>query len=147
MSNEEYTELLALIGQQLKESGESRLEWARRHDQLMQAMLNGFLRFDIKFDALTDRVDSLGNRVDSLGNRVDSLGVDMREVKEQLGHLTYETYAIRTRLDATFNQVGHLTEHATSTDEQLADLRRQNREMEVRLDQRMQALEDFVNKP
>ena len=140
MSNEEYTELLALIGQQLKESGESRLEWARRHDQLMQAMLNGFLRFDIKFDALTDRVDSLGNRV-------DSLGVDMREVKEQLGHLTYETYAIRTRLDATFNQVGHLTEHATSTDEQLADLRRQNREMEVRLDQRMQALEDFVNKP
>lgn len=153
MSNDEYTDLLALIGQQIKESEESRLEWGRRHDQLMQAMLNGFLRFDTKFDTLTDRVDSLGNqvdalgnRVDTLGNRVDSLGSDMREVKDRLGHLTDETYAIRTRLDATFDHVGLLTERTTNSEEQIADLRQQNREMGARLDQRLRALEDFVNK-
>lgn len=167
MSNEEYTKLLALIGQQLKDSEESRVEWGKRHDQLMQAMLNGFLRFDTKFDALTDRVDSIGNRVDSLGNqvdllgnrvdslgnqvdslsnRVDSLGEDMREVKERLGHLTGETHAIGTRLDATFDHVGLLTERTTSNEAQIADLRQQNREMDVRLDQRMRALEEFVNK-
>ena len=91
MNNDQINELLALMGQQIKDQAELRREQAelretsdRRFAQLTDVMVNGFLRLE---DRLGARIDNVSARVDHLTDRVDYLTEEVKEIKEDVREL------------------------------------------------------------
>lgn len=106
MTNDQATELLALMADQIKATDRLSETFERRFTQLNETMLNGFLRledkFDKKTDILTDEVRATNQRVDTLTSHMDTLTDEVRELKT-------EARTTNHRLQATFEQAGHLT--------------------------------------
>lgn len=112
MTNEQATELLALMADHIKATDRLNETFERRFTQQHETMLNGFLRMEDKFDALLGRVDHLTERVDHLTERVDYLTEEVREVKSDVRLIKAEAQTTNRRLSATFDQTGQLTEKA-----------------------------------
>ena len=109
MNNDQINELLALMGQQIKEHAELRAdvnnrfaESDRRFAQLTEVMVNGFLHLE----------DKLGARIDNLTEEVRELKTDMREVKTDIREIKTQNQQTNRRLANTFDHVGQLTEAA-----------------------------------
>ena len=101
MTNEQATELLALMADQIKATDRLSETFERRFTQQHETMLNGFLRMEDKFDALLGRVDHLTEEV--------------REVKSDVRLIKTEAQNTNRRLSATFDQAGYLTEKVDDT--------------------------------
>ncbi|RAK12448.1 hypothetical protein C8C77_10510 [Halanaerobium saccharolyticum] len=92
-----------------------------------------FDKLDSKFDKLNSRVDKLDSKVDkldskvaALDSRVDGLEVNLSNFRGEFNSFrneTNETLArIEKRVDATFDQVGGLSEYKTRTEAQLENI-------------------------
>lgn len=81
---------------------------------------------DSKFDNLADRVDKLDSKVAALDSRVDGLEVNLSNFRGEFNSFrneTNETLArIEKRVNATFDQVGGLSEYRTSTEAKLDNI-------------------------
>lgn len=106
MNNDQMNELLALMGQQIKEQTELRREqpelcetYDHRFVQLTDVMANGLLWLE---DQLRARIDNVSGRVDHLTGEVREIGEDVREVKTQGQKIN--------RLGNVFEHTGHPTE-------------------------------------
>ncbi len=115
MTNEQATELLALMADQIKATDRLSETFEKQFTQLNETMLSGFVRMEDKFDVLTGRVDHLAGRVDHLTGEVQELKTDVRDIK-------VEAQVTNRRLQTTFEQAGHLTEVATDKETRLVKL-------------------------
>jgi len=163
MTNEQASELLALMADQLKATDRQTELVDKRFTQLTETMLNGFVRLEDKFDKktdiladeirgtnqridkLTDRVDNLTDRVDNLTDRVDSLTEEVREVKSDVRDIKEEARVTNRRLSATFAQAGRLTEENTDKDQRLHQLETEE-PTNAELNRRVLALEEFMRR-
>ena len=146
MTNEQATELLALMADQIKATDRLSETFERRFTQLNETMLSGFVRLEDKFDKKTDilaeeirgtnrRVDTLTDRVDTLTDRVDTLTDEVREMKT-------EAQTTNRRLQATFEHAGFLTEENTIKETRLVQLETSSADMQ----QRIQKLEEQLRR-
>ncbi|RZK10003.1 MAG: hypothetical protein EOO56_29710, partial [Hymenobacter sp.] len=122
MTNEQAAELLALMADQLKATDRMSETFEKRFTQLNETMLNGFVRMEDKFDALTGRVDHLTGRVDHLTVEMREVKTDIRDMKGDIREIKTEAQITNRRLQATFEQAGHLTEVATGQQGRLRQL-------------------------
>lgn len=126
MTNEQATELLALMADQIKATDRLGETFERRFTQLNETMLNGFVRledkFDKKTDILADRLDTLTDHVDTLTGRVDTLTDRVDTLTDEVRDLKTEARTTNRRLQATFDQAGHLTEENTGQETRLLTL-------------------------
>ncbi len=144
MTNEQATELLALMADQIKATDRLGETFERRFIQLNETMLNGFVRledkFDKKTDILADRLDTLTGRVDILTDHVDTLTGRVDTLTDRVDTLTDEVRDLKTearttnrRLQATFDQAGHLTEENTGQETRLVTLETTSADMQQRI--------------
>ncbi|NML64891.1 hypothetical protein HHL22_06695 [Hymenobacter sp. RP-2-7] len=119
MTNEQATELLALVADQLKATDRLNETFNRRFEQLTEVVLNGFVRLEDKFDK---KIDVLTGRVDVLTDHVDVLTDEMREVKADVRDIKSEAQTTNRRLQATFEQTGKLTESNTDKEARIVKL-------------------------
>lgn len=81
---------------------------------------------DSRIDKLDGRMDSLDNRMNKLDSRMDSLEVNLANFKGEFNNFRNETNEtlsrIEKRANATFEQVGGLSEYRTSTKNQLDNI-------------------------
>ncbi|HET9503824.1 MAG TPA: hypothetical protein VFO93_09795 [Hymenobacter sp.] len=131
MTNEQATELLALMADQIKATDRLSETFEKRFTQLNETMLNGFVRMEDKFDALTGRVDHLTEEV--------------REVKEDIRDIKAEAQVTNRRLSATFDQTGRLTEENTSQQTRLRQLEAEE-PTNAELHRRVLALEEQMRR-
>lgn len=87
MNNDQMNELLALMGQKIKEQTELRREQPKLCEtydhcfvQLTNVVANGFLWLE---DQLGARIDNVSGRADLLAGEVKEIGEDVRKVKTQ----------------------------------------------------------------
>ena len=123
MTNDQATELLALMADQIKATDRLGDTFERRFTQLNETMLNGFVRLEDKFDKKTD---ILADRLDTLTGRVDTLTDEVRDLKT-------EARTTNRRLQATFEQAGHLTEENTGQETRLVTLETTSADMLQRI--------------
>lgn len=146
MNNDQINELLALMGQQIKDHAELREETTRRFEQLTGVMVNGFLRLEDKLGARIDnvagRVDHLTERVDRLTEEVVELKTDMREVKADIREIKVQAQETNRRLGNTFDHVGGLTEQTGTTSLRLAHVEQAQQATNAEFDGRLSALEN-----
>jgi len=158
MTNEQATELLALMADQIKATDRLGETFERRFIQLNETMLNGFVRLEDKFDkktdiladrldtltgrvdiltdhvdTLTDHVDTLTGRVDTLTGRVDTLTDRVDTLTDEVRDLKTEARTTNRRLQATFDQAGHLTEENTGQETRLVTLETTSADMQQRI--------------
>ena len=151
MTNDQATELLALMADQIKATDRLGDTFERRFTQLNETMLNGFVRLEDKFDkktdiltdevratnqrldTLTDRVDTLTDRVDTLTDRVDTLTDRVDTLTDEVREMKTEARVTNRRLQATFEQAGHLTEEKTTQDTRLVTLETTSADMLQRI--------------
>ncbi|MFD1468559.1 hypothetical protein ACFQ48_10015 [Hymenobacter caeli] len=138
MNNDQINELLALMGQQIKDQAELRETSDRRFAQLTDVMVNGFLRLEDRLGARIDnvsaRVDHLTDRVDHLTDRVDHLTEEVREIKAQ-GQET------NRRLGNVFEHTGQLTETTQAAGLRLSHVEEAQQPTNAELDARLRAVE------
>lgn len=83
-------------------------------------------RMDSKFDKLADRVAKLDSKFTALDSRVDGLEVNLSNFRGEFNSFkdqTTETLSrIEKRVNATFDQVGGLSEYRTSTESKLDNI-------------------------
>jgi peptidoglycan hydrolase CwlO-like protein len=102
-------------------------------DSKFEDLDSKFDSLDSKFDSLDSKVDSLESKVDSLDSkfaaldsRVDGLEVNLSNFRGEFNSFrneTNETLArIEKRVNATFEQVGGLSEYRTKTEAQLDNI-------------------------
>lgn len=81
---------------------------------------------DSKFDKLDSRIDKLDSRITVLDSRIDSLEVNLSNFRGEFNNFrnqTNQTLArIEKRVNATFDQVGGLSEYRTITASQLDNI-------------------------
>ncbi len=153
MSNEQISELLSLMGQQIKEHAELRADTNRRFEQLTEVMVNGFLRLEdklgaridnvaVRVDHLTGRVDHLTERVDQLTVEVSELKTDMREVKTDIREIKQQAQETNRRLGNTFVHVGQLTENAEAAQLRLTHVEEAQHPTNAELDARLRVVEE-----
>ena len=167
MNNDQISELLSLMGQQIKENAELRVETTRRFEQMTEVMVNGFLRLEDKLgaridnvaarvDHLTDRVDHLTDRVDHLTERVDHLTERVDHLTERVDQLTDEVKELKTdmrevkeqaretnrRLGNIFEHTGQLTEGAQAAGLRLSHVEGSLQPSNAELDARLKAVEE-----
>ncbi|MBD2768026.1 hypothetical protein IC235_09005 [Hymenobacter sp. BT664] len=144
MNNDQINELLSLMGQQIKENAELRVETNRRFEQLTEVMVNGFLRLEDKLgeridnvaarvDHLTDRVDHLTDRVDNLTGRVDHLTDRVDNLTGRVDHLTDRVDHLTGRVDYLTERVDHLTDEVTELKTDMREVKEQSQETNRRL--------------
>jgi len=137
MTNEQATELLALMADQIKATDRLGETFERRFTQLNETMLNGFVRledkFDKKTDILADRLDTLTDHVDTLTGRVDMLTDRVDTLTDEVRDLKTEARTTNRRLQATFDQAGHLTEENTGQETRLVTLETTSADMQQRI--------------
>ena len=126
MNNDQINELLALMGQQIKETAEHRAETTRRFEepdrrfvQLTEVMVNGFLRLE---DRLGARIDNVAARVNHLTEEVAEQKTDMREVKTDIREIKTQARETNRRLAGAFEHVGQLTEQHDAARMRLSQL-------------------------
>ena len=139
MTNEQATELLALMADQIKATDRLSETFERRFTQLNETMLSGFVRLEDKFDKKTDmlaeEIRGTNRRVDTLTDRVDTLTDEVREMKT-------EAQTTNRRLQATFEHAGFLTEENTIKEARLVQLETSSADMQ----QRIQKLEEQLRR-
>ena len=139
MTNEQATELLALMADQIKATDRLSETFERRFTQLNETMLSGFVRLEDKFDKKTDmlaeEIRGTNRRVDTLTDRVDTLTDEVREMKT-------EAQTTNCRLQATFEHAGFLTEENTIKETRLVQLETSSADMQ----QRIQKLEEQLRR-
>ena len=149
MTNEQATELLALVADQLKATDRLTETFERRFTQLTEVMLNGFIRLEDKFDKKTDilaqEIRGTNQRVDYLTERVDHLTSEVQEVKIEVQSIKAEAQVTNRRLNATFDQAGRLTEEATDNNQRLRILETEE-PTNAELHQRVIVLEEFMRR-
>ncbi len=109
-------------------------------DKILNLILSKIEALDTKFDKLDTKVDKLSDRFDkldskvskldskvaALDSRVDSLEVNLSNFRGEFNNFrneTNETLArIEKRVNATFDQVGGLSEYRTKTEAQLDNI-------------------------
>ena len=120
MTNEQATELLALMADQIKATDRLSETFEKRFTQLNETMLSGFVRledkFDKKTDILADEIRGTNRRVDTLTDRVGTLTEEVRDMKT-------EAQVTNRRLQATFEHTGFLTEENTTKEIRLVAAR------------------------
>ncbi len=131
MNNDQINELLALMGQQIKDHAELRVETTRRFEQLTDVMVNGFLRLE----------DRLGARIDRIAARVDILTGEVREVKADIGEIKVQAQETNRRLANTFDHVGQLTEQTDEAKLRLSHVEAGQQPTNAELDARLKAVE------
>ena len=146
MNNDQINELLALMGQQIKEAAEQlaattrRFEEAdRRFVQLTEVMINGFIRLEDKLGA---RIDNVVASVSHLTEEVQELKTEMREVKTDVREIKAQNQETNRRLANTFGQVGQLTEQTESSELRLAHVEAAQQPTNAELDARLRVLEN-----
>ncbi|GAA4349571.1 hypothetical protein GCM10023185_06420 [Hymenobacter saemangeumensis] len=153
MNNDQVNELLALMGQQIKEAAEYRVQSDRRFEQLTEVMVNGFLRLEDKLgaridnvsarvDHLTERVDHLTERVDHLTEQVNYLTEEVKELKTDVQEIKTQAAETNRRLVGTFDQVGQLTEQTGATQLRLTHVEEAQHPTNAELDARLRAVEN-----
>jgi uncharacterized protein YoxC len=123
MTNEQATELLALMADQIKATDRLSETFERRFTQLNETMLNGFVRLEDKFDKKTD---ILAEEIQGTNRRVDTLTDEVREMKA-------EAQTTNRRLQATFEHAGFLTEENTTKETRLVQLETSSADMQLRI--------------
>ena len=109
-------------------------------DKILNLILSKIEALDTKFDKLDTKVDKLSDRFDkldskvskldskvaALDSRVDSLEVNLSNFRGEFNNFRNETnetlYRIEKRVNATFDQVGGLSEYRTKTEAQLDNI-------------------------
>ena len=85
-----------------------------------------FNNVDSKVDKLDSRVDKLDSKFASLDSRVDGLEVNLSSFRGEFNSFRQETSEtlsrIEKRVNATFEQVGGLSEFRTKTESQLDNI-------------------------
>lgn len=153
MNNDQINELLALMGQQIKEAAEQRAETTRRFEetdrrfvQLTEVMVNGFLRLEDKLGARIDnvsaRVDHLTAEVKELKTDVRELKTDMREVKTDIREIKVQAQETNRRLGNVFEHTGQLTETAATAGLRLSHVEESLQPTNAELDARLRAVEE-----
>ena len=146
MNNDQINELLALMGQQIKEAAEQRAETTRRFEetdrrfvQLTEVMVNGFLRLEDKLGA---RIDNVAKEVVLLKEEVGELKTDMREVKTDIREIKTQAQETNRRLAGTFEHVGQLTEQNDAAQVRLARVEAGQQPTNAELNDRLLAVEN-----
>ncbi|MFW5736871.1 MAG: hypothetical protein ACOCXB_05915 [Halanaerobium sp.] len=95
-------------------------------DKALKMILSKIEDLDSKFDRLDTKVDTLDSKFDKLDSRVDALEVNLSNFRGEFNKFrneTNETLArIEKRANATFDQVGGLSEYRTETRTQLDNI-------------------------
>ena len=143
MNNDQINELLALMGQQIKDHAELREETTRRFEQLTEVMVNGFLRLE---DRLGARIDNVAARVDHLTEEVAELKTDMREVKTDIREIKTQAQETNRRLVSTFEHVGQLTEQHDDARMRLSQVEAAQQPTNAELNARLRAVEEQPRK-
>ena len=143
MNNDQINELLALMGQQIKDHAELREETTRRFEQLTEVMVNGFLRLE---DRLGARIDNVAARVDHLTEEVAELKTDMREVKTDIREIKTQAQETNRRLVGTFEHVGQLTEQHDDARMRLSQVEAAQQPTNAELNARLRAVEEQPRK-
>ena len=143
MNNDQINELLALMGQQIKDHAELREETTRRFEQLTEVMVNGFLRLE---DRLGARIDNVAARVDHLTEEVAELKTDMREVKTDIREIKTQAQETNRRLAGTFEHVGQLTEQYDDARMRLSQVEAAQQPTNAELNARLRAVEEQPRK-
>ena len=95
-------------------------------DKTLKLILSKIEDLDTKVDSLDSKVDSLDSKVSALDSRVDGLEVNLSNFRGEFTSFrneTNETLArIEKRVNATFDQVGGLSEYRTSTEAKLDNI-------------------------
>ena len=143
MNNDQINELLALMGQQIKDHAELREETTRRFEQLTEVMVNGFLRLE---DRLGARIDNVAARVDHLTEEVAELKTDMREVKTDIREIKTQAQETNRRLAGTFEHVGQLTEQHDDARMRLSQVEAAQQPTNAELNARLRAVEEQPRK-
>ena len=164
MTNEQATELLALMADQLKATDRQTELFDKRFTQLTEVVLNGFVRLEDKFDkktdiladeirgtnqrvdTLTDRVDTLTDCVDTLTSHVDTLTSHVDTLTGEVREIKVEAQITNRRLSATFDQTGQLTEQANATALRISRVEQTQQPTNAELHQRLLAVENKLNK-
>lgn len=143
MNNDQINELLALMGQQIKDHAELRVETTRRFEQLTEVMVNGFLRLE---DRLGARIDNVSARVDHLTEEVTELKTDMREVRTDIREIKVQAQETNRRLAGTFEHVGQLTEQNDDARLRLSHIEAGQQPTNAELDARLRVVENKLSR-
>lgn len=138
MNNDQINELLALMGQQIKDHAELRVETTRRFEQLTEVMVNGFLRLE---DRLGARIDNVAARVDHLTERVDHLTEEITELKTDMREVKAQAQETNRRLGNIFEHTGQLTEATQDAGLRLSHVEAGQQPTNAELDARLKAVE------
>jgi len=145
MNNDQINELLSLMGQQIKENTELRVdinnrfaESDRRFAQLTEVMVNGFLRLEDKLGA---RIDNVAASVDHLTDRVDHLTGEVKELKTDMREVKTQAEETNRRLGNIFEHTGQLTEATQATGLRLSHVEGTLQPTNAELDARLKAVE------
>ncbi len=156
MNNDQINELLALMGQQIKDQAELRETSDRRFAQLTDVMVNGFLRLE---DRLGARIDNVSARVDHLTEEVIEIKEDVRELKDDVRELKGDVRELKDdvrelktqsqetnrRLGNVFEHTGQLTETTEATGLRLSHVEEAQQPTNAELHQRLLAVENRLN--
>ena len=97
-----------------------------REDKTLNLILSKLEDLDSKVDKLDTKVSKLDSKVAALDSRVDGLEVNLSNFRGEFNSFkneTNETLArIEKRVNATFDQVGGLSEYRTSTEAKLDNI-------------------------
>jgi len=95
-------------------------------DTKVDKLSDRFDKLDSKVSKLDSKVSKLDSKVAALDSRVDSLEVNLSNFRGEFNNFrneTNETLArIEKRVNATFDQVGGLSEYRTKTEAQLDNI-------------------------
>ena len=145
MNNDQINELLALMGQQIKDHAELRADTNRRFEesdrrfaQLTDVMVNGFLRLE---DRLGARIDNVAARVDHLTERVDHLTEEITELKTDMREVKAQAQETNRRLGNIFEHTGQLTEATQDAGLRLSHVEGSWQPTNAELDARLKAVE------
>ena len=122
-----FSEILALLAEQMRAADRDREDNMRRFERLTQVMIDGFGRLEEKIDGVKTELTGTNQRLDHVTERVDML--------------TDEQRTLSRRLQATFDQTGQLTEQAADTDLRLTRTERQTVPTNAELDARLREVE------
>ncbi|GAB3634604.1 hypothetical protein GCM10027422_01940 [Hymenobacter arcticus] len=131
MSDDQMLEFMAQVSEfmrstdrQFEQTNRQFEQTNRQIEQLITVMHNGFERMASQLGSLTEEVRGTNKRVD---------------------RLTDETSAIRRRLNATFDQAGHLTEQTEAAALRITHVEQAQQPTNAELHQRLLAVETKLN--
>lgn len=95
-------------------------------DKTLNLILSKLEDLDSKVDNLDSKVSKLDSKVAALDSRVDGLEVNLSNFRGEFNSFRNETNStlarIEKRVNATFDQVGGLSEYRTTTKDQLDNI-------------------------